>query len=237
MNLFQETINDIKNDYDKNPNQLGWRFLVTSKKTLEKNNGILFITLNPGGEEDRKDHPNESCENGCAYITESWSNKEKPGASKLQKQYQLLFKEIAHKLNVADYINVLEKSVCGYFIPFRSSGIETLKEKNECIIFSKKIWKNILANQKFKVIICIDKDTYKALNEILCEMHYKSINETEFETGWGNYKSSIRKYNKNNEIITLLRFPHLSRYSIFGRNESKKFIEKIMVEAFKDYNN
>ena len=126
MNLFQELIEDIKIEYKTNPNKLGWRFLHTSKKTLEKNHQILLITLNPGGKIP-DDHPIESCENGSAYLSESWRGK-KPGTAKLQVQIQLLFRGIANNLGIEDYKEVLESSVRGHFIPFRSTYLKSLQE-------------------------------------------------------------------------------------------------------------
>jgi hypothetical protein len=37
MNLFNKTISSIKTEYKTSSNNLGWCFLVTSKKTMEQN--------------------------------------------------------------------------------------------------------------------------------------------------------------------------------------------------------
>jgi len=235
MNLFNSIITEIKTEYKTNPNNFGWRFLTTSKSTLEKNNGIALITLNPGGSVDRKDHSSESCENGCAYLTEIWKGENAPGKSKLQEQFQLLYLEIADQINAVDYIKAMESSLCGYFIPFRSPSIKLLKEKKNCIEFSKNIWRKILSAGQFKVIICIDRVTYKNIDKILREMDAVKINESELDTGWGNYKATVSKYKIDKGIITLARFPHLSRFSIFGRDAGKKNISKLMSTIFKDY--
>jgi len=233
MNLFEESIEKIKIEAKTNPNKSGWRFLLTSKKTLEKNNGILLITLNPGGDANRPDHPSDSCENGCAYLEEPWKGKPK-GTSPLQKQIQCLFREIANRLD-KDCKEVLEASVCGYFIPFRSPAFDALAEKDRCIDFSKDLWRNILSKLKFRVIFCIDRETYKNIREIFISMQYSEAQPSEEPTGWGNYRASITHFEKGNQKVTLVRFPHLSRFSIFDRKESKEAICKIMDNALQNY--
>jgi len=233
MDFFSEIINDIETEYKKTSNKLGWRFLTTSKKTLTKNNGIYLITLNPGGSKEERTHSRASCENGCAYLIEKWKDY-KSNDSHLQNQFKLLFQEVASKLNKKSYVKLMESSVCGYFIPFRSPNYKELKDKKEVISFSKKLWKKILSKRKFKTILCIDRLTYKTTKKILTEEKYEFLSEQNFNIGWGNYKSVISKFKKNNNLFTLARFPHLSRFPIFGRAKSKIYIEKILNEVFKD---
>ena len=236
MDFFQEIINDIETEYKKTSNKLGWRFLVTSKKTLDENNGIYLITLNPGGSKEERTHSTASCENGCAYLTETWKNYKNPD-SPLQNQFKLLFQEIAAKLNSKDYVAVMESSVCGYFIPFRSTNYKELADKKESISLAKDIWNKILSKGKFKIVMCIDIQTYNFIKKIIVEDGYKLSTEKNLNTGWGNFKSEVSKFQKNNKVFTLARFPHLSRFSIFGRKESKMHVDKIMDEIFKDYYN
>lgn len=122
MSFFDELIEEIKTEYANNANDISWRFLSGSKETLVSNNSILLISFNPGGDFDLPDHPKESCENGHAYLVETWKSNQKPGCSPLQKQFQLLFKEIANILNVENYEELLNHSVTACFVPFRSPG-------------------------------------------------------------------------------------------------------------------
>lgn len=234
MKFFQEIVNYIETEYNKTSNKLGWRFLVTSKKTLDKNNGIYLITLNPGGSKEERTHSTASCENGCAYLTERWKNY-KSTVSPLQNQFKFLFQEIATKINAQDYATVMESSVCGYFIPFRSANYKELRDKKESINTARNIWSKILSKGKFKIIICIDNQTYNYIKQILTEDNYTLSTEQNLNTGWGNFRAAVSKLKKNNDIFTLARFPHLSRFSIFGRKESKMHVDKIMDEIFKDY--
>jgi hypothetical protein len=235
MNLFQELVGNIREEYKSNSNDMEWRFLQTSKKTLENNNGILFITLNPGGKQDQKHQPIESCEEGCAYLTESWRGKP-AGKSKLQVQIQLLFKEIANRIGVEDYRTVMETSLFGHFIPFRSSSFDTLKDKKRTILFSKNLWQKILSNLKFQLLFCIDNDTYNNISEILVNISYHKVQEQLYPISWGDYRCSIANFEKDGEEITVVRLLHLSIFSIFGREKSKEAVNKIMDEALRNYN-
>jgi hypothetical protein len=232
INLFEELIQDIETEYNSNSNDLGWRFLQTARKTLEENNAIFLITSNPGGS--KSSESVESCENGCAYISESWRGKA-PGASKLQVQVQLLFQEISTRLGIEGYKKFMESSVCGHFIPFRSPSLDLLKEKDRSISFSKRLWKKILSNLKFKLIICIDKNTYENVTEILLELSYNKVETKKYPIAWGNYSASITNLEKSNDRACLLWFPHLSTFSIFGREKSKEAVNIILKEALKYY--
>lgn len=232
MTLFEELIQDINTEYSSNANDLGWRFLQSSRKTLEENNGILLITSNPGGS--KSSEPVESCENGCAYISESWRGKPS-GTSKLQVQVQLLFKEIAERLEIENYKELIESSVCAHFIPFRSPSLKLLKEQDRSISFSKRLWKKILSNLQFRLIICLDKNTYKNLTVILLELSYKNLETKDYPIAWGNYKASVANFEKGNDRISLLWFPHLSTFSIFGREKSRAAINAILNDALKNY--
>jgi hypothetical protein len=234
MNLFQELVENIREENKSNSNNMEWRFLQTSKNTLEQNNGIVFITLNPGGKQGQAYEPVESCEEGCAYVSESWRGKA-PGASKLQIQIQLLFKEIAGRLGVKDYREIIENSLCGHFIPFRSPSFDTLKDKERTIAFSKKLWQKILSKLKLQLLFCIDNNTYKNISEILTSLSYQKVQEQRYPIAWGDYKCSIANFEKDGQEITLVWLPHLSTFSIFGREKSKEAVSIIMDEALKNY--
>ena len=175
--IFDEIVAEIKEEVIVTSNNLGWRFLVNSKNTIAKNNGIYLITLNPGGDEIIPEQGQESCENGSAYLNEVWGNNE-PGKNPLQIQIQLMFKKISEYLRKSDYISVLENSVSGYFIPFRSPNIKTLKDKGRIIKFSEKIWKKILLHSThIKLIIVIDNDALKSMLKIFSDNPFEVISE------------------------------------------------------------
>ena len=199
---------------------------------MDNNNGILLITLNPGGTEIQPDQSVESCEEGCTYLWESWKGKE-PGNSRLQAQIQTLFKEIACRIGVEDYKAVLESSVCGHCIPFRSPSFKSLKDVRRTINFSNHLWTKLLSRLAFQVIFCIDRITYKNIVAILLNLSYCKTEEQEHPINWGDYKALVTRFERADKKITLVWFPHLSTFSIFGREKSRTAIDTIMNEALR----
>ena len=231
MNIFNQLIKEIESEYTKSNNNLGWRFLSTSKATLEKNSGIFLVTLNPGGRKIIPGHGVASCEDGCAYITESWKGKS-TGTSLLQQQFRLLFKELATHLDYDDHIKLMESSVCGHFIPFRSPDYQSLKNKKQAVDLGKRIWSKIFSFNIPTVAICIDKKTYKYFSELLLIVGCSIIESVELPIGWGKYNATVAKYKNSGDITTLIRFPHLSGFAIFGREKSTKNIKVIFNKIF-----
>jgi hypothetical protein len=229
FNDYLEMIKSVSKNYS-----YGWRLLTTSKNTLEKNSGIFLITLNPGGDgRNIQGQSIESCENGNAYIYERWKGKEEQ--SKLQLQFQSIFKVICEKTNANDFEGLLESSICGYYVPFRSPTWEKLEYKSQSIEIANRIWKSIISQSTPKIIITIDKITYENIQKIITNLDYNYIDETDFTTGWGNYKAKISRFDKQSEKLSILRLPHLSRFSIFNREKSEKEIDKMFDFLLKNY--
>ena len=232
MTNFEEYIELIESE--SNNYSYGWRLLTTSKKTLRENSNIFLITLNPGGDGNNIEGQSvESCENGNAYIYESWKGKE--GQSKLQLQFQSVFKVISEKINYPNYEKLLESSVCGYYVPFRSPTWEKLEHKSKSVEIANEIWTSIISQNKPKIIITIDKITGKNIKKILEKLNYNYLDKTEFSTGWGNYKAEISRYKKETENLCILRLPHLSRFSIFNREKSKVEIDTMFDHLIENY--
>ncbi len=213
--LFEESIAEINNFYKKNGYQIGWRFLNGSKKTLVENPSIALITLNPGGDTIPKDHPWESCENGSSYLHEKWGNSAS-GQNNLQKQIQLMFEKIINSSNLSIKRNdLIEQSLTGYFIPFRSPRLADLINKKEAFEFGTKLWKKILTNVRPKLFICMDKDTHKSLRPIISSAYNLDIkNSKKIRTGWGDYTAELDSFGENAKV-QLLRLPHLSTFKLF----------------------
>jgi hypothetical protein len=230
INIFENIIKDIEHKNIEREENMGWRFLYCSKNNIEVNNGIYLITSNPGGDSESKDQEKESCEDGNAVLNEKWGNHQ-PGNSPLQKQIQELFKEIGLIIN---FEKILENALSGYFIPFRSPNLNKLKNKNDARDFGKSVWEKILKCNCPWLIICIDPTTYKCLKEILHEsLDCKDPSVTKYQTGWGNVGAEITEYFKKG--ISIVRFPHLSTYTIFTCEKSKEKSKKILKESLKLY--
>jgi hypothetical protein len=248
---FDEIVKRIEEKSHELGINAGWRFLYGHETTLTDNNGILLITLNPGGEEAGENQGQASCNNGHAILNEVWPRRNevekqkngieintKPGESPLQKQLQKMFEIIEDHLG-QKRDEVLTKSLSGYFIPFRSPNWKSFIKKkdisDEAIEFSKGIWKEILQNQNPRLIICIDKIAYKNLKSILVELDYKNSDPETKDTQWSTIIKVTCDYieykNSTNQKLVLIRFPHLSSYKIFSNEISKKVATELLQNA------
>ena len=228
--IFQDTVDQIENFYQEHDYELGWRFLTCPKSVLKNNPKIAFITLNPGGTKKRDDHSSASCEDGNPIYNESWKNK-KPGESALQKQIQKMFGKIREKTNYpGNTRKLIESTLCGYFVPFRSRRREDLKYEKEAFDFGEKIWRNILETVQPELFVCIDKKTAIRLRKIIANAY--NLRETPlppFETGWGKTTADIIEFGSKAEV-KLLRLPHLSSFKLFSRKECEEKIDNIFTQ-------
>lgn len=211
---------------------LGWRFLTCPANNLSRHTDIALITLNPGGSKKRDDHDSKSCEDGSAYIHESWGN-HPVGESPLQTQIRSLFALIAEgSSNVkVSGDKLLEDSLTAQFIPFRSPTYAKLPRQKECSAFAKELWSQIFEEKLDpKLVINIDKRTFDALSKILSKQYGKPTVQ-KMPTGWGNISAQLATYKKpDGSMVKQVRFPHLSRFKIMGRTSSAKQVEAIITD-------
>lgn len=227
--LFEDTIKRIERFYKDHGYRLGRRFLTCSRKVLDGGTPqIALITLNPGGKRQRPDHPQNSCEEGCAYLVESWKNGMPPGEAPLQIQVRRMFAELAIKLRYSGTPeNLLEESLSGYFVPFRSPSFEELEHRREALDFGESIWSSILESVRPGLIICIDTKTYERLKELIPRIYrLRETNHLRPKTGWGDYRADIVEFGESSEV-RLLRLPHLSRFGLFGNPARAEHIDRI----------
>jgi len=226
--IFQDTTDQIKNFYQEHGYEFGWRFLTCSKTVLENNPKTVFINLNPRGRKPHPDHPWASCEDGSSYLDESWSGNDR-GKDSLQIQIQKMFGKICKKTNYPGTLReLIESTLSGYFVPFRSRDVEELKpSKEEAFDFGEKIWLKILKTVRPNLIVCIGEDASKRLRKTV-ETAYNlpERRSCKLKTGWGNVSAYIFEFGTNSEI-RLLRLPQLSRFQLFAGEKRKKEIDHI----------
>ena len=231
---FERAIAEIESAYASLGHTLGWRFLCVSKRVLQANPKIALITANPGGKYIPPDHPSASCENGCAYISETWGTAKK-GQSKLQKQVQRLFDALATKTNFKKGgAALMESSLVAYYIPFRSPRLALLPCKKESLDFARSLWTPLFDRLCPRLIITIDPNAYRYFGELLD----RSIPEPHpqrnaYPTGWGTYTADVTQYGEGQHTTTLVRLPHLSTFQLFARDECKPFVDAILTSACK----
>lgn len=228
MTLFNNFCSDIDAAYKRLDHQIGWRFLSGPKANLNRATQVAFITLNPGGKEDPPDHPHESQELGSAYLVEKWDGKP-PGQSNLQVQVGTMFKLMAERLGISDYRLLMNKTLAGYFIPFRSPNYASLANKAESVDFAKRLWTDIFAHIAPTTIITMDRLTFKHVRKIIRDRYLsKPVRQFQVPTGWGNYQADIVRFGSVDDGLTLVRIPHLSRFGIFTSSKCRSAVALLM---------
>lgn len=234
MSPFDQAIVDIGSSYEALGHTLGWRFLCVSKRVLQTKPKIALITANPGGKEIPPDHPWASCENGCAYVSETWGTARK-GQHKLQKQVQRLFDALAAQTKFkGGGTALMESSLVAYYIPFRSPRLALLPRKKDSLNFARSLWAPLFKRLHPKLFITIDRDAYRYFGKLL-DSSVKTLNRERevMPTGWGAYTADVTRYGEGQQTTTLVRLPHLSTFQLFSRAECKPFVDAILTSACK----
>jgi hypothetical protein len=132
LRLFNESCERIDRAYHRLGHRLGYRFLLGSRDNLGPETEILFLGLNPGGRSIPPDHPADSCEDGPAFVRESWGAGRGPGSAPLQVQVQRMFDDLAaQRNNGMNGRALMEHSLLAYYIPFRSPNMAELSSPHE----------------------------------------------------------------------------------------------------------
>lgn len=233
--LFTQSCERIEKEYKRLGHTLGYRFLLGSSSTLNPETEILFLGLNPGGKRIVPEHPDKSCENGCAFLAEIWGAGNAPGNAPLQVQVQKMFADLAAALpGSRNSKQLLAESLLAYYIPFRSPSISALPNKSESRAFSRCLWTDILAAVTPRLIVTMDKDSFADICAIVSGIRGRQRPHLlRSDVGWGNIGAELAGFEKNNsfEKMSVIRFPHLSRFKIFGRLESKNYTDNLFHKA------
>lgn len=214
--IFDLCIEEIERAYGQLGYDLGWRFLSVSRAVLEGRVKIAFVTLNPGGNQIPKDHPTASCENGPSYLVERWRDKS-PGQAPLQVQVQKLFEALAAHLEFQGTSRqLMEQSLIGHYVPFRSPRFADLPHKDEGLLVGRHIWGRLLRHAQPKLIICLGRKVQDELRLLLRhELNGVHRKTQSLPTGWGNLETQIDAYELGAEVTRLLYLPHLSTFKLF----------------------
>jgi hypothetical protein len=229
--FYDQAVSSIQSEYDRLGYKDGWRFLCVSKQVLQSAPRIALITANPGGKSDAEGYRG-SCEEGCAYLVEEWPGRQR----QLQKQIQCLFDDLAHHTGFQQGgAALMNASLIGYFIPFRSANLKDLANKKEAQAFGQCLWADIIRQRPLSLIVTIDRDTYRGISNTLREiMEARTENDKSISgwpTGWGHYTADVDTFRSGRHITKLVRLPHLSTYKLFSRNECRPCINAILKES------
>src|SRR3954464_13905018 len=121
--LFLDAVAEIEEAYVRLGHRLGWRFLATPRRTLNRRARFALITANPGGRAVNPHHGVASCEPGSAYLHESWKQSP-PGQEDLQVQVRAMFEWLGKDP---------DSTLSAYFVPFRSPSLSELPARRKSI--------------------------------------------------------------------------------------------------------
>jgi hypothetical protein len=229
---LDQFVSAIESKYDRLGHKLGWRFLCVHSQVLQSAPQIALITANPGGDRIQPDYPSASCENGCAYLVEEW-NPAPAGQHKLQRQVQCLFDAIARHSDYAQGgAGLMDSSLIGYYIPFRSPRLASLHKKEESLAFGQWLWSELLQQVTPKLIITIDKNTYTGVGNILSKvLRVPASPSGPLPTGWGKVTANIDTYHSASCVTKLVRLPHLSTFQLFTSTKCESHVDAIITRA------
>ena len=206
----------IEHEYAKRADTCGWRLLASPRCCL-RNPRVAFIGLNPGGTYQPEDHGEFAMDEGSAYVVESWGN-HRPGTSPLQTQIRALFDRIGENPS---------EVLAGNLVPFRSPSEKTLRHPDSAIEFGRGLWADIFEHLSHtpEIVITMGQKVRSPLCSIL------GIQDASLErvpVNWGRvggYKGRFETGGANGRFINL---PHLSRYRIATREESRCALDALL---------
>jgi hypothetical protein len=214
----------IEEAYERLGHQLGWRFLYTPARTLASTTRLALVGLNPGGS--RYSPPTPSVERGSAYRIERWG----PQASlnPLQIQIRRMYEAIAaQSASAASAVDLMDGTLAANLCPFRSPAWNRLTSRNESIAFSQALWTDVLNVASPRVLICLG-DAARYLTGVMDRKGWDLVDTPrEGSVGWGRYTYRISPYASPSGVMLVVRLPHLSRFKIFGRPQSRQAVAEI----------
>lgn len=176
----------------------GWRFLTCPEQNIETAS-IALVTVNPGGDCD--DGSGWCVEKGSAYVVEDWPSRQRL----LQEQVRRMFCAMGEDINSA---------LSGYLVPFRSPTWKDLPYKKPSLEFGKDLWREVFEVSLAKIVIAFGIDAGAHLVDVL---QGKKIDS--FPLRWKNISMSLYQCSHNRVLLVL---PHLSRYKIFSKENSRE---------------
>ena len=203
----------IERQYSADGYALGWRLLYSPVGVLEGAK-VAFLGLNPGGNYRPTDHAEFAMERGSAYAVEHWGAL--PGESNLQRQVLALFEMIGERP---------EAVLAGNLVPFRSPTWDALPNKQRALAFGKGIWRDILAEVSPQLVIAMGREAFTAMRDILGARITERIS-----VNWGTVCGERGDFATG----TLVGIPHLSRFPIMMRSESRPGVRKLFTAFFSE---
>ncbi|MBK9519673.1 MAG: hypothetical protein IPO09_20565 [Anaeromyxobacter sp.] len=214
---FDWAVKEIEQAYVQLHHRMGWRFLLSPRRTFVRGARTVLLSLHPGGNAEYPEQPKASCERGSAYLLESWHDRP-PGQAPLQVQVQKLLDCLGE---------TPDTTLAAYFLPFRAPDGDSMAQPEKSREFAVMLWNELLPALDPQVLVVLGADTYAGVAEVLGNAKY----EIRMPVGWGSQTATLAQF--GNRLV--VRFPHLSQFKIFSRAEGLTAAEDIArrVEAFR----
>ena len=224
MNQLAPLVADIELAYERLGHRLGWRFLYSPARTLAPGTRLAFVGKNPGG--GYYEPPVASVEEGNAYRVQAWG--EHGGPTGLQVQIRGLYERLGDRIGVSSPAQLMDETLAANLCPFRSRSWELLTNKRSSIDFSRELWSRILDLVTPPVLICLGEIPARHLGAVLEGHGWRPDGGPEVaRVGWGTVTYALQRYESSRGRTVVIRLPHLSRFAIVGRAESRPAVDRI----------
>jgi hypothetical protein len=190
----------------------GSRFLYTPRASWSS--PYLFLGLNPAGTAD--DATDVSVEAGNAYLTERWG----PDGTynPLQKQVKAFFDGLDSRGLTTDWC-------VSNLVFYRSPSWKTMEKQKGHIELCHGVWRERFAADAPRVIVTNGYSVYTEAQKLLAGIGYAVADETLAATMWDGPHTC--KMVKDAQTITLVGFPHLSRFGVITRAKNAAAITAV----------
>ena len=172
--------------------------------------------------------PMPSNEEGNAYYVDRWWGAHQEGG--LQDQVCQLFAALAKGIDGATTANqLMDETLTLNFCPFRSPKWRLLPRRAESTAFSQTMWWQILDIVEPSVIVCNSLVAMRNLELVLRRRGAALGHRESRPTCWGTFKWTEAHYaTKRGNGVTMVGFPHVSQFPIFGRAKSQHATDEIV---------
>jgi hypothetical protein len=209
---FDSAVHKIRRAYSTLGHKLGWRFLYTPARTFSPETQIVFIGLNPGGKDFEPAEP--SVEEGNAYRVQPWAADGR--LNSLQRQVCGFYSLFAEALPSSNAQTLMDTTLSANFCPFRSPSWTLLRAKEKSILFSQRLWTNILDFVRPDVLITMGSEVSRQIDTLLT-LRGSPVRSRAILCEWGALTYRLGSANIAGKEVLLICFPHLSHFRIFGR--------------------
>lgn len=206
MSLFAEITQKIGNKAKETKNELGWRFLLTSRESLSESATApkkLFLTCHPGGDEPE---PSQDSTENNLFFKEQWKD------DKHRKEY---YENILNLFGCSHKFN--EDILFGYYCPFRlpksqrgnrHMNVDTKK-------FCDEIWSDIVKCISIKTIVTFGSKPRDAIKRIM----QTNDSPPQVNIKLGDTKKFLvkNKINHSQKLIDFFELPEFRKGNPFSR--------------------